>query len=196
MAARFPSISRHDVDQAALTRTSVRKILVFFLRNLSFSPCPSMSIGIDRDALAVSGVNGTSLSLSSVSVRFCLTVTDKRALTILLDPLAFAQVEVTSISRIRESASPPFFPITSAAARSEQQTKTSLGPQRHIPLQALVPFWTCRHDVIHFCFSLCHRRQRPQSAQAKSEDVKCAVMLYDATLCTRLERDNKPSTDV
>ena len=76
-----------------------------------------MSIGFDRDALAVSGVIGTSLSLSSVSVRFCLTVTDKRALTILLDPLAFAQVEVTSISRIRESASPPFFPITSAVAQ-------------------------------------------------------------------------------
>ena len=27
-------------------------------------------------------------------------------------------------------------------------------------------------------------------------DVECAVMLYDATLRTRLERDNKPSTDV
>ena len=84
VAARFPSISRHDVDQAALTRTSVRKILVFFLRNFSFSPCPSMSIGIDRDALAVSGVNWNSTlaelnqfpgsvspSPTSVLSRFC-----------------------------------------------------------------------------------------------------------------------------
>ena len=67
VAARFSSISRPDVDQASLTRTSVRKILVFFLRNFSFSPCPSMSIGIDRDALAVSGVIGTPLSLSSIN---------------------------------------------------------------------------------------------------------------------------------